>query len=70
MSFDKRWEKKDDLSNLDKLMETIKPSDPLRAKLESSTRRVETQTIASRSCSTNRSVKPSKKIIQHIKAGG
>lgn len=43
MSFAKRWEKKGDSSNLDKLVETVKPSDPLKNKIESSIRRVEVE---------------------------
>jgi len=41
MSFAKRWKKKDTPSSLDKLVETVKPLDPLKAKLESSIRRIE-----------------------------
>jgi len=41
MSFAKRWKKKDAPSSLDKLVETVKPLDPLKAKLESSIRRIE-----------------------------
>ena len=67
MSFAKRWKKKDDLYNLGKLMEPIKPSDLLKAKFKSSIRRVRTHTIASKSCPTRGSFKPSKKIIQRIR---
>jgi len=41
MSFAKRWEKKDDPSTIDKMVETVRPSDPLKTKLESSIKRVE-----------------------------
>ena len=41
MSFAKRWEKKDDPSTYDKMVEKIRPSDPLKTKLEASIRRVE-----------------------------
>lgn len=41
MSFAKRWQKMDAPSSLDKLVEAVRPLDPLRAKLESSIRRIE-----------------------------
>jgi len=43
MTFAKRWEKKNDSSQLDKLAEKVKPSDPLKGKIESSIRRVEVE---------------------------
>jgi division protein CdvB (Snf7/Vps24/ESCRT-III family) len=41
MSFAKKWEKKDDPSTYDKVVESIKPSDPLKTKLMESIRRIE-----------------------------
>ena len=41
MNFAKRWEKKNDSRPLNKIVETVKPSDPLKVKLESSIKRVE-----------------------------
>jgi division protein CdvB (Snf7/Vps24/ESCRT-III family) len=43
MSFVARWEKKGDPSTYDKLVETIRPTDPLKAKLETSIRRLEVE---------------------------
>jgi division protein CdvB (Snf7/Vps24/ESCRT-III family) len=41
MSFAKRWEKKDDPSQYDKMVEAIKPSDPLKMRLVASIKRIE-----------------------------
>jgi division protein CdvB (Snf7/Vps24/ESCRT-III family) len=41
MSFAKRWERKGDPSTYDKMVETIRPSDPLKTKLEASIKRIE-----------------------------
>jgi division protein CdvB (Snf7/Vps24/ESCRT-III family) len=41
MSFAKRWERKEDPSTYDKMVETIRPSDPLKTKLEASIKRIE-----------------------------
>jgi division protein CdvB (Snf7/Vps24/ESCRT-III family) len=41
MSFAERWEKKGDPSTYDKMVEVIRPSDPLKSKLEASIKRIE-----------------------------
>ncbi len=41
MSFAERWEKKGDPSTYDKMVEAIRPSDPLKSKLEASISRIE-----------------------------
>jgi division protein CdvB (Snf7/Vps24/ESCRT-III family) len=41
MSFSKKWVKREDSSSLDKLSETINPSDPLKSRLMASIKRIE-----------------------------
>jgi division protein CdvB (Snf7/Vps24/ESCRT-III family) len=41
MDFGKKWAKKDDPSRYDALVEAIKPSDPLRSRLQASIKRIE-----------------------------